>query len=706
MTRLPRPVDHRIVGRHEPVQSGQVFEGRGPGLLERCMRVERPSPRRPRFRHWLLGVVAALLASLFTVVSPSATADPARLVAATSSPAGGGWTVTASGIVNSFGGAVAFGSVNATLRQPIVGIAATPDGGGYWLVATDGGVFSFGDAAFHGSAASLPLNRPVVGIAATPTGRGYWLVASDGGIFSYGDAAFRGSTGAMRLNAPIVGMAATRTGGGYWLVASDGGMFAFGDAAFRGSTGGMRLNAPIVGMAATSSGAGYWLVASDGGVFAFGDAGFAGSLAGTGASAIGIAGARPTGYWLIAADGSARLYGGTSQPSPSTVTIKPDLALLGADTAYLPQDTQAGVRNGVINVRWDLWEPQPGYMNPSFIREMQGAVAQYRAAGWTVSIDIGLQTPPAWVLNLPGGELQDQWGNRSGTANFVYNAAVRGAASSYIASIVSALPGVASFRAGLSETGEMLYPAADSNQWWAFDALAQGHQGGRPSTVPASPMPGWVPGTPSYQGQQVNPGMAQSWYDWYLGALIDAEYWQITAYRAAGYTGEIQLVMPGLGALPQTYDQRISDVLAQDPLDPSHTMNTGAVWWKVLDQLPLSGTAVDISSVGDTSGSPEANTCQASDGSVDYINDPTTIGSWSDTRWLAYLAGIHGLPVIGENGGYTPAGDLPAIMNLVGSCHLRVLQWAWDWSLNQPGNWANLAQVVGAMPIALAAAGQ
>jgi len=107
------------------------------------------------------------------------------------------------------------------LRQPVVGIAATPSGGGYWRVASDGGVFTSGDAKFFGSTGGMRLNQPVVGIAPTRTGRGYWLVASDGGVFSFGDARFYGSTGAMRLNKPIVGMAASRDGRGYWMVATE-----------------------------------------------------------------------------------------------------------------------------------------------------------------------------------------------------------------------------------------------------------------------------------------------------------------------------------------------------------------------------------------------------------------------------------------------------------------------------------------------------
>ena len=144
-------------------------------------------------------------------------------VVAIAGSAGGAWTVTSTGTVRGCGRA-SLGSVTATLRAPIVGIAPTASGRGYWLVASDGGIFSFGDARFWGSTGALPLNRPIVGMAASPTGMGYWLVASDGGIFSFGDARFWGSTAAMRLNSSVVGMAASPTGMGYWLVGSDGGV--------------------------------------------------------------------------------------------------------------------------------------------------------------------------------------------------------------------------------------------------------------------------------------------------------------------------------------------------------------------------------------------------------------------------------------------------------------------------------------------------
>jgi hypothetical protein len=227
---------------------------------------------------------------VFSFGAATFTGDPVSVgspvVAATRSPAGGYWLVTADGHVVGRDGAPAFGDLAGTpLTRPIVGIAATPSGQGYWLVASDGGIFGFGDAVFLGSTGAIALNQPIVGMAVTRSGQGYWLVASDGGIFGFGDAVFRGSTGAIALNQPIEGMAPTSSGDGYWLVASDGGIFSFGGAPFLGSTGAITLNRPIAGMVPTPTGLGYWLVADDGGMFAFGDATFQGSVPGLGITA-------------------------------------------------------------------------------------------------------------------------------------------------------------------------------------------------------------------------------------------------------------------------------------------------------------------------------------------------------------------------------------------------------------------------------------
>lgn len=159
--------------------------------------------------------------------------------------------------------------------------------------------------------------------------------------------------------------------------------------------------------------------------------------------------------------------------------------------------------------------------------------------------------------------------------------------------------------------------------------------------------------------------------------------WEIDAYRSAGYQGELELVMPGTGALPAFYDQRLAADLAPGPEDSFFTLNVAAVWWKLLDDLgaaTLKGTAVDVASVGDNSGS---SGCASGDDQVSV--DSSAIWRWSDTRWLAYLAAAHGLAVMGETTGQTASSQLPEVMHLAYSCHLTALQWAWDYTLGAPG---------------------
>jgi hypothetical protein len=454
-------------------------------------------------------------------------------------------------------------------------------------------------------------------------------------------------------------------------------------------------------MAATPNGGGYWLVGADGGVFSFGNARPAGSLHVRAGGVVGISANSSGGYWVISASG--RPTGFPRHPATSKTPTKSSSTMFGvlnADPQYLSADTAAGVRLAMINIGWDEWEPEQGSFDSAYISQQAAAVAEYLSAGWTVAVDVGLQYPPSWALGLPYGQLVDQYGNSSATPDYEFSEAVRAAAATYISSVVSSLSGVSYYRIGLSTAGEMLYPPVTDNQWWAFSPLAQGSASGLPAGVGVAPMPGWVPGSTTWDGAPVTQAMVQSWYNWYLGALINAHTWEVDSFRQAGYQGLLQYVMPGLGALPYLYQESIAGDLAPNPDDPDDTMNTGAVWWDVLPQLPLTGAVVDISSVGDGSGSPLNNACQASDSSVNYTSQPSVILSWSATRWLSYLAGLYHLPVMGENPGNTAPSQLPAIMSQVQACHLTVLQWAWDYQLNESGPYVSLSDYAAAIAAA------
>ena len=119
-------------------------------------------------------------------------------------------------------------------------------------------------------------------------------------------------------------------------------------------------------------------------------------------------------------------------------------------------------------------------------------------------------------------------------------------------------------------------------------------------------------------------------------------------------------------------------------------MNAGAVYQVLLQDLPdLSKTVVNISSVGDGSGTPANNACQASDTAVNYSTNSTT-DSWSSTRWLSYLAKLHGMPVMGESTGNNSAAQMSTDFALTKACGLIGLQWAFDYQL-YGGKYATLA---------------
>jgi hypothetical protein len=373
-------------------------------------------------------------------------------------------------------------------------------------------------------------------------------------------------------------------------------------------------------------------------------------------------------------------------PTSGTTTPKYEIGVLLADEQRIDTDKKAGVRLAVFELRWDKWQPSSGtggvgVTDAAYRAAMMTKADHYRAAGYKVALDLGLQHAPAWVLNMPNGQLRAQTGQLSGSANYVFNAAVRDAAAGYMSDVIASMGSIAYARIGLSQAGETLYPEAPTGQWWGFDDLAQGRAAGRPASIPAPPMPGWVPGTATWNGQPVSQAQVQAWYDWYLGASVDAHAWQIASLRRAGYNGELQLVMPGNGANYWVYTHRLSSLLAEQSYDGFHTMNTAAVWPEFLSRLPdRRGLVVDVSSVADGGGGTTNAACTPADSTVDYRTD-RSVDNWSSVRWLSYLAAKNGLPITGENPGNSSAATMSTAFSLMASCQLRGLMWAWDFQL-------------------------
>jgi hypothetical protein len=528
-------------------------------------------------------------------------------------------------------------------------------------------------------------------MASSPDGRGYWLTASDGGVFTFGDAHYYGSTGAIHLNKPITAMVPGGAGNGYWLVASDGGVFSFGAVRFAGTLGG--TGATVV--AAIPSGNAYTLVEPDGSTHSYGSDVVAGAGLNRGRNTpttTASSTAAPSTTTTVTSTTPTSAPATTVAPSTTSTTTAPApapqsmiLGVLAANPQWMATDHASGVSEAMMNIDWSSWQPQPGVTNTNYVNQQVSIANQYRSNGWTVAIDVGLQAPPSWVLSLPDGALRSQNGS-SQNVDYEYSQAVRSAASQYISSVVSALGSVSSYRIGLGSDGEMMYPEADNNEWWAFNGSAQ--QGGPdlPTGIASSPMPGWIPGSTSWNGSPVTAAQVSGWYNWYYGALVNGLAWEIGAFRGAGYTGALQLLMAGDGALPGVYNGRLAVDLAPNSVDEYHTMNTATVFWRMLPDLAahvsLTNTVVDITGVYDGTGTPRGGVCAASDPSLTLQQaDPWNSG-WSDTRFVTYLARTQGLPVMGENPGSTVPSDVAGTIALAQSCGLTALQWAWDWQLN------------------------
>lgn len=145
---------------------------------------------------------------------------------------------------------------------------------------------------------------------------------------------------------------------------------------------------------------------------------------------------------------------------------------------------QNGVRRVSVNLGWNLYQPTgSGAADSTYVAAVRGQLAGYRAAGFDVVLDLGLQYPPAWVFTLPGQtRFVDQdgavWHGRSSedVPNAVFNPAVRAAQASYVRTVAADL-GAQSFaavRLGGLLSGELRYPPASTaagtgSSLWAYD---------------------------------------------------------------------------------------------------------------------------------------------------------------------------------------------------------------------------------------------
>jgi hypothetical protein len=357
---------------------------------------------------------------------------------------------------------------------------------------------------------------------------------------------------------------------------------------------------------------------------------------------------------------SAPIYG-TLDTQPSTASI----------------EGQAGITMAMLELNWASFEPRPGVVCASYLATMRSYLRAYQAAGQCVTLGLGLQNPPSWVLSRPGSSYVDQNGDVSAEADFVFSQAVRSAAAAYLSLVAATIPLSAFWAIRLTSggDGEMLYPPGGT--YWAFNTAALTGTG-LAAGMTANPYPNWRPGRPG-----LSPAQIDRWVNWYVGGLANVTNWQMQTLTRLGFTGYFQTVTPGSGTRPgelaEDEQQNLADI---------ETTGVGAVWDRYYSMLgDKTNVMAYISSVADRSGDDDCG--QDTDTSVPLTSG--TMDSWSATRWITRIARQYGLAVGGENPGYglpdslnshytstSVTGMMASALRQARSCGFTVFYWAHD----------------------------
>jgi hypothetical protein len=373
----------------------------------------------------------------------------------------------------------------------------------------------------------------------------------------------------------------------------------------------------------------------------------------------------------------------TPVPTPTPTPVPTPIGTSGnylfgtllTDSTRSSTEAASGIGVAHLEVGWDLYEPQDGVFNDTYIGQLRQRLATMRAAGLKVVLGAGLQYPPAWAYAYPDSRYVDQFGRSATMLNLTFNLTLRAKAEQYLGRIQQDL-GLDNFwaiRVGSGGSVESFYPdmwdGVNANAYWGYDVNAQA----------TSPLPGWKPGQTTLNGGAVTTAQVAGWYDWYLGALVGGVNWQLDVYRGLGYQGNLQVLMPGVGTRPAEYTQAINGYLGGAG-DDLHTMGRGAVWYRLLAGIANKQNVVAyVSSMADGSGGDDL--CASTDSGVAPTS--STVLSWSATRWISYLSDRYGLAKMGENPGLADTSIYGLTMldhaaTQMKACGFQGMMWAHD----------------------------
>ena len=410
----------------------------------------------------------------------------------------------------------------------------------------------------------------------------------------------------------------------------------------------------------------------------------------------------------------------------------------------------AGITIVELPLAWDRYEPKPGQVDPAYVAEVHRKIDTCRAAGMRIVLGPGLQYPPGWVRALPAAVLRGSVGNlpAHGGLDFVFNAGVRDAASTYLGhlasdlSLASAVSGVTAVRIGVSGTGELAYPGPDAagsaetgagepvvaepspaepgsagedpdvadpglsaHEWWAFGAAPQTGTG-LADGASVSPLPGWVPGQREWRGAPVTPEQADAWLGWYTTSLIDTVAWQVGRLRELGFRGAVHVPVAGRGILPADRAAAVEGLL-DGRADPDGALERGLDYPSQFPVLAgLHGVVVDFTGLDDaqavTARERGQDRCLPDD--PENLLDRTDTAGWPGQRWTSALARVNNLALVGENpgppdaphtggdpGSDSSAQQLQRAPDYARECEMTEFYWAFEDDLFTPGSGVDLA---------------
>lgn len=349
------------------------------------------------------------------------------------------------------------------------------------------------------------------------------------------------------------------------------------------------------------------------------------------------------------------------------------------DTTLLQQQYDAGVRLRLLQLGWDVLQPDgSSSWSTGTASAFQQRIDAFIADKPDVHIvlDLGVQYPPAWAAQVD--PLVDQYGTvwqaqfPNGGVNVYWSSTVRQYVANYIRLIFTNLDfhgRLWTVRVGPYQ-GELLYPHGVNEgrnlSFWAFDSKAASQ----------NPVPGWLPGRPSPNGE------AQRFYYWYVDNLVATFNFFQTEVRRY-FAGYVAPVTPGLGMWDGTANQLISRNLNDSSLG---YYGTGNYWQRIFSHLPPASAGVLnwCSSLGDGSGNDSS----------------TNWWEWSSGKMMAYLAHSNGRDIYGENpghnaystsGGADPRTTMQTDFETVQSSGYLGLMWVSQADMSDPAC-ASLAQ--------------